>query len=130
MVCILLLQEIEPVTASQSLWLPHHRLSPRNSFFEYTQSHISVSCSPVQRKYSVSQNPTNIDHIDIVRPAHSIVGCGFAGIIAEVDTEAKGNCEVRDWIAAIAHSSPFQTRALLLNISKSNLIYFGSHPMI
>ncbi|KAN0102646.1 GroES (chaperonin 10)-like protein [Hyaloscypha variabilis] len=57
--------------------------------------------------YSVACNPTDVAHIDIVGPAHSIVGCEYSGVVEEVGTAATDVWKVGDRIAGAVHGGLF-----------------------
>jgi NADPH:quinone reductase-like Zn-dependent oxidoreductase len=56
---------------------------------------------------SILLSPTDVGHVDIVGPAHSIVGCDFSGIIEEVGDSAIGDWKIGDRIAGVIHGGLF-----------------------
>jgi NADPH:quinone reductase-like Zn-dependent oxidoreductase len=48
-----------------------------------------------------------VAHIDIVGPAHSIVGCDYSGVVEEVGTAATDVWKVGDRIAGVVHGGLF-----------------------
>jgi NADPH:quinone reductase-like Zn-dependent oxidoreductase len=48
-----------------------------------------------------------VAHIDIVGPAHSVIGCDYSGVVEEVGTEATDVWKVGDRIAGVVHGGLF-----------------------
>jgi NADPH:quinone reductase-like Zn-dependent oxidoreductase len=48
-----------------------------------------------------------VAHIDIVGPAHSIIGCDYSGVVEEVGAEARNDWKVGDRIAGVVHGGLF-----------------------
>lgn len=53
--------------------------------------------------HAVALNPTDSAHIDLVGPAHCIVGCDYSGTVAEVGERAIGGWKVGDKVAGAVH---------------------------
>ncbi|KAI9850437.1 MAG: hypothetical protein M1838_005649 [Thelocarpon superellum] len=59
--------------------------------------------------HSVALNPTDYKHIDNISPAHSIIGCDYAGEVAAVGNgpEASSRWKVGDRIAGVVHGGSY-----------------------
>ncbi|KAG4442872.1 hypothetical protein IFR05_001668 [Cadophora sp. M221] len=53
--------------------------------------------------HAVALNPVDFKSIDILAPRHSLIGCDYAGEIAEVGKSAPGNWKVGDRVAGFVH---------------------------
>ncbi|KAI9800046.1 MAG: hypothetical protein M1833_003575 [Piccolia ochrophora] len=68
--------------------------------------------------HTVALNPTDFKHIDLVSPAHSIIGCDYAGEVAEVGSNATDHWKVGDRIAGVAHGGLFPDKGTFAEYCK------------
>ena len=59
---------------------------------------------------AVALNPTDFKHIDMVSPPGCIIGCDYAGEVAEVGTNAAGSWAVGDRVAGSVHGGLYPDR--------------------
>lgn len=65
--------------------------------------------------HAVALNPTDFKHIDLLSPPKSIIGCDYAGEVAEVGPEAGDSWKVGDRIAGVTHGGLFQDKGSFAN---------------
>lgn len=59
---------------------------------------------------SVALNPTDFKHLDIVSPPGSIIGCDYAGEVAEVGANASNAWKVGERVAGVVHGGLYPDR--------------------
>jgi NADPH:quinone reductase-like Zn-dependent oxidoreductase len=67
--------------------------------------------------HSVSLNPTDWKHIDLISPVNSIIGCDYSGTVAQVGT-AVTNWKVGERIAGVAHGGLFPDKGVFAEYAK------------
>jgi NADPH:quinone reductase-like Zn-dependent oxidoreductase len=60
-----------------------------------------------------------VAHIDIVGPAHSIIGCDYSGVVEKVGTEARNGWKVGDRIAGVVHGGLFPDKGAFAEYLKA-----------
>ncbi|KAI9807635.1 MAG: hypothetical protein M1825_005576 [Sarcosagium campestre] len=60
--------------------------------------------------HSVAQNPTDSFHADYLSPAHSILGCDYAGEVVRVGKDTVSAWKVGDRIAGVSHGGLYPDR--------------------
>lgn len=63
---------------------------------------VKVSC--------VAQNPTDHKHIDMLGQPGSIIGCDYAGTVASIGAQVKGEWRIGDRIAGVVHGGIYPDR--------------------
>lgn len=59
---------------------------------------------------SVALNPTDFKHLDVISPPRSIIGCDYAGEVAEVGANSSEAWKVGDRVAGVVHGGLFPDR--------------------
>ncbi|ATY60948.1 zinc binding protein [Cordyceps militaris] len=59
---------------------------------------------------AVALNPTDFKHIDLLSPAGAVIGCDYAGVVAQVGSAATGAWKVGDRVAGWVHGGLYPDR--------------------
>ncbi|KAG7120387.1 Hps1-dma1 cluster oxidoreductase toxD like protein [Verticillium longisporum] len=76
--------------------------TPGGSVIEVPKPTIGANETLVKVK-AVALNPTDFKHLDIISPPGSIIGCDYAGEVAEVGSNATALWKVGDRVAGAVH---------------------------
>lgn len=68
----------------------------------------------------VALNPTDFKHIDVVSPPGVIIGCDYAGTVAQVGSKAPRNWAVGDRVAGFVHGGLYQDRGSFAEYLKTS----------
>lgn len=70
--------------------------------------------------HAVALNPTDVKHIDVISPPHSIIGNDYAGVVTQVGEEASKTWKVGDRAAGAVHGGLYRDRGAFAEYVKAD----------
>lgn len=96
--------------ASRVLNLARNKSSgPGGQVTEVTKPTITADEILVKVKF-VALNPTDFKHLDVISPPGSIIGCDYAGEVAEVGANSSKTWKIGDRVAGVVHGGLYPDR--------------------